>query len=183
MKISSKIAVMSLASALALAACDKGTEPTQPKAAQAAAGDATLMTGLGDARTFDELARSAGLDGTLAGPGPYTVLAPSDEAFAKLPPGTLDTLKKPESRAALTGILTYHILPGTILASDIAAAIDKGKGSTTLPTMAGGTIKATKEGDSIVLTDGAGHKAKVVAADEKRSNGVIHRLDGVLQPS
>lgn len=171
--------------ALGLGACEQGgNEAAAPtENAQKAAGEDTLATGLGDAKKFADAAKAAGLDATLAGPGPYTVLVPSDAAFDKMPAGTLDTLMKPEGRGDLTGVLTYHILPGSMLAEDIGKAIDAGNGKATLPTMAGGTLTATKEGNAIVLADGAGTKARLVGSDEKRSNGVIHRIDAVLMPS
>ena len=172
---------------VALTACgDKGGDNVaQPEtqAAKEAAGDQTITAGLGDATKFAAASKQAGLDATLAGPGPYTVLVPTDAAFDKLPAGALDTLMKPEARSDLTAVLTYHILPGTILAEDIGKAIDAGKGKVLLPTMAGGTLTAAREGDAIVLTDGAGTKAKLVSAEEKKSNGVIHRVDSVLMPS
>ena len=151
-----------------------------------AAGNSTIADGLADKRSdskFVAAAKSVGLDKTLAGPGPYTVLVPSDAAFDKLPAGALDALMKPESRAQLTGVLTYHILPGTILAADIDKAIDNGKGKAVLATMGGATLTATKEGDKIVLTDAAGTKATVTGAEDRRSNGVVHRIDAVLMPS
>ena len=89
---------------------------------------------------------------------------------------------KPENRSALTGVLTYHILPGVVLAADIDKAIENGKGKAVLATMGGGTITATKEGDKIILTDSAGTKANVTAADQQSSNGVVHRIDAVLAP-
>ena len=144
---------------------------------------ASAPRGLGDATKFAAAAKQSGLDATLAGPGPYTVLVPTDAAFDKLPAGALDTLMKPEGRAELTGVLTYHILPGAILVADLDKAIEAGKGKALLATMAGGTVTATKEGDAIVLTDGAGTKARILGADEKKSNGVIHRVDAVLMPS
>lgn len=172
--------------AWALAACDKrdatGNAATTEEAA-AAAGDETIADGLGGDKKFADAAKNAGLDRTLDGPGPYTVLVPSDAAFDKLPAGALDTLMKPEGRAELTKLLTFHVLPGTILAADIAKAIEAGGGKTQLPTMAGTTLTATKDGDKIVIADGAGGKASVTEADDKRSNGVIHRVDGVLMPS
>jgi uncharacterized surface protein with fasciclin (FAS1) repeats len=174
------------AALIALGACsDKGGNAAAPEteAAKDAAGEATIATGLGDATKFSAAAKAAGLDGTLAGPGPYTVLVPTDAAFDKLPAGALDGLMKEDARAELTGVLTYHILPGAILAGDIGKAIDAGGGKTVLATMAGGTLTATKEGDAIVLADGAGTKARVVGGDEKKSNGVIHRVDSVLMPS
>ncbi|WP_169731719.1 fasciclin domain-containing protein [Sphingomonas jaspsi] len=167
-----------------LAACSNETaDKTGSPAAQEASGDNTISDGFGDATTFQKAVKSTGLDGTLAGPGPYTVLIPTNAAFDKLPAGALDTLMKDDARQELTGVLTYHILPGTILAEDIGKAIDAGKGKTNLPTMGGGTITATRDGDAVVLEDGAGTKARLVGTDEKRSNGVIHRLDAVLMPS
>ena len=174
-----------VAALLLLSACDrpadKAATPTE-NAAKAAGGD-TIASGLGDASKFEAAAKAVGLDATLAGPGPYTVLVPSDAAFDKLPAGALDTLMKPESRADLTGILSYHILPGTMLAADIAKAIDAGGGKAEIATMGGGTLTATKDGDKIVFTDGAGTKATVSQADTKRSNGVVHMIDSVLMPS
>ncbi|MFL6855175.1 MAG: fasciclin domain-containing protein, partial [Sphingomicrobium sp.] len=107
----------------------------------------------------------------------------TDAAFDKMPAGAYDALMKPEARADLTGVLSYHILPGAILTSDIAKAIDTGGGKALLPTMGGGTLTATKDGDAIILSDSAGTKARVIGADEKKSNGVIHRIDAVLKPS
>jgi uncharacterized surface protein with fasciclin (FAS1) repeats len=183
---------MGLATALiAVAACDKadgppdGNSTTNEKAADAA-GSATIADGLAGTASdskFVAAAKSVGLDKTLAGPGPYTVLVPSDAAFDKLPAGALDALLKPDAREQLTGVLTYHILPGTILAADIAKAIDNGKGKAVLATMGGKTLTATKDGDKIVLADSAGAKAIVSGADDKRSNGVVHRIDAVLMPS
>ena len=178
------------AALITVAGCDqagkKDGNAAVPSKAADAAGDATIADGLADSSSdskFLAAAKSVGLDKTLAGPGPYTVLVPSDAAFDKLPAGSLDALMKPESRTQLTGVLTYHILPGTILAADIAKAIDNGKGKAVLATMGGSTLTATKEGDKIVLTDSAGTKAAVTGADDKRSNGVVHRIDSVLMPS
>ena len=175
-----------LALCLVLGACgEKAANEAAPasEAAKEAAGDSTLAQGLGEATRFTAAAKAAGLDGTLAGPGPYTVLVPSDAAFAKLPAGAVDGLMKPEARSELTGVLTYHILPGTILAADIEKAIQAGGGKALLATMAGGTLTATKEGDAIVIADGAGNKARVTGGEEQKSNGVIHRIDSVLMPS
>ena len=176
------------AAALTLSACDKGQKANEPGAAQTgeaktAAGEKTIAAGLDQNSRFFQAAKSAGLDATLAGPGPYTVLVPDDAAFAKLPKETTDGWAKPESRAQLTGVLTYHILPGTVLADDIGKAIDNGKGKAILATMGGGTLTATREGGKIVLTDGAGAKATITGPDEKRSNGVVHTIDAVLMPA
>ena len=180
-----KFLLAAAVASLALSACDSKTEEAAAPTAEAgkAAGGDTIASGIDSGSKFAAAAKATGLDATLAGPGPYTVLVPSDAAFDKLPAGALDTLMKPESRADLTAVLTYHILPGTILAADIAKAIEQGKGSAKLPTMGGGELTATKEGDKIVLSDAAGGKATVTEGDVKRSNGVIHNIDGVLMPT
>jgi uncharacterized surface protein with fasciclin (FAS1) repeats len=170
---------------LPFAACDKAADNApKSEAAKEAAGESTIAQGLGDdASRFAAAAKAAGLDATLAGPGPYTVLVPTDDAFGKLPAGALDNMMKPESRPQLTKVLTYHILSGAILAEDINKAIENGGGKTQLMSVGGGTLTATKEGDKIVLTDGAGGKAVITAADGKHSNGVVHKVDGVLTPA
>ena len=178
--------VLAATAGIALAACDRQADTINTAAtdnAAEAAGDETIADGLAGDRRFADALKAAGLDRTLDGPGPYTVLVPADAAFDKLPAGALDTLMKPESRAELTRLLTFHVLPGTILAEDIGKAIDSGGGKASLATMGGGALTATKQGNSIVLTDSAGGKATVTQADDKRSNGVIHRVDGVLMPS
>jgi len=181
------LTLFAAASALTMAGCDTKTDNAAAPASEAAkdaAGDKTIASGLGaDDTKFAEAAKASGLDATLAGPGPYTVLVPANGAFDKLPGGALDTLLKPQSRAQLTKVLTGHILPGAILAQDIGKAIDDGKGKAVLATFGGGTLTATRDGDKIVLTDSAGGKAVVTSADEKRSNGVVHHVDGVLMPS
>lgn len=176
---------LGLAAAFALAACDQsaGNDTNTAPTAKEAAGDETLAEGIADESRMGAALKAAGLDATLAGPGPYTVLAPDDAAFGKMPAGALDTLMKPEARADLTALLTYHILPGAILVEDIGKAIDTGKGKAVLATMGGGTLTATKEGDAIILSDAAGGKARIAGDGDKRSNGVIHRIDAVLMPS
>lgn len=178
---------MTASAALALGACDtKGDgNAAGGNAASAEGGDAkdTIASALGGDAKFAAAAKAGGLDGTLAGPGPYTVLVPNDAAFDKLPPGALDALLKEDARTELTGVLSYHILPGTMLAADIGKAIDAGKGKTSLPTMGGGTITATKEGNVIVLADSAGTKARLVGDEAIKSNGVVHHIDTVLKPS
>ena len=175
------------ASILALGACDSGdtteANTAQSGEAEKAAGDKTIAASLDQNSRFFQAAKAAGLDATLAGPGPYTVLAPDDAAFGKLAEGEADNLMRPDSRAQLTGLLTYHILPGTVLASDIGKAIDNGQGKAVLATMGGGTLTATKEGDKIVLTDGKGGKSTITRADDQFSNGVVHHIDTVLVPA
>jgi uncharacterized surface protein with fasciclin (FAS1) repeats len=158
------------------ATADKGTEAVKQ------AGNKTIAAGIDQKSRFITLAKAAGLDATLAGPGPYTVFVPDDAAFEKLPAGTVESWSKPEARTELTRTLTYHILPGTVLAADIGKAIDQGNGKAVLATMGGGTLTATREGDKIVLTDSAGGKASLANTDETLANGVIHRVDTVLMP-
>ncbi len=180
------LALGAAAGALTLTACgDRSDQPGEAQTGEAkdAAGGKTIAAGINQDSRFFAAAKAAGLDATLAGPGPYTVLVPDDAAFGKLPSGTADNWMKPESRAQLTGVLTNHILPGTILADDIGKAIDNGKGKALLATMGGGTLTATREGGNIVLTDAAGAKATVTKADEKHSNGVVHHIDIVLVPA
>ena len=116
------------ASILALGACNSGdtteANTAQSGEAEKAAGDKTIAASLDQNSRFFQAAKAAGLDATLAGPGPYTVLAPDDAAFGKLAEGEADNLMRPDSRAQLTGLLTYHILPGTVLASDIGKALN-----------------------------------------------------------
>ena len=171
----------------AISACNveqKAASETANSGAEAVkkAGDKTISAGLDQNSRFIQAAKAAGIDATLAGPGPYTVFVPDDAAFDKLPQGTFDNWLKPESRTQLTRALTYHILPGTVLASDIGKAIDNGNGKAELATMGGGVLTATREGDKIVLTDSSGGKATIAKADETLANGVVHRTDGVLRP-
>ena len=157
------------------------SDTAQTPAAKKAAGDKTIAAGLAANAKFMAAAKAAGLDQTLAGPGPYTVFVPDDEAIGGAPAGTFDAT--PDNRGQLTGVLTNLILPGTVMAEDIGKAIDAGKGKTALATMGGGTLTATKDGDKIVLTDSAGHKATVTQADDLFSNGVVHHVDAVLLPA
>jgi len=146
------------------------------------AGAQTIASGLDENSRFLAAARAAGMDATLAGPGPYTVLVPSDQAFGNLPDGRLETLMQPESRAELTRLLTYHVLTGTVLAEDIGRAIDNSDGRALLATIGGETLTATRDGGNILLADAAGGRATITRADETRSNGVVHHIDGVLMP-
>jgi uncharacterized surface protein with fasciclin (FAS1) repeats len=177
------------AAVLMLSACSGGesgenaTATGQTGNAAAAAGNKTIAAGLDQNSRFFQAAKSAGLDSTLAGPGPYTVLVPDDAAFGKIPPEVSQRMQQPESRAELTGLLTHHVLIGTVLAEDIGKAIDNGKGKTVLATVGGGTVTATREGGNIVLSDAAGNKATITKADETYTNGVIHRINAVLTPA
>ena len=174
------------AAALALGACSQSgsnnTAPAQSSEAKDAAGDKTIGASLDQNGKFFQAAKAVGLDATLAGPGPYTVLVPGDDAFTAAEGDALKDAANPQNRAEITRILTYHILPGVVLASDIGTAIDNGKGKAVLATMGGETLTATKEGDKIVFTSGDGSKTGVTQADEKHSNGVVHHVDAVLIP-
>ncbi len=135
-----------------------------------------------DHTTLVAAVKAAGLVDTLSGPGPFTVFAPTNAAFAKLPAGTVDTLLKPENKAKLTSILTYHVVPGRVSASDLMQKIRAGGGMAELTTVNGGTLTAKMSGDTIVLVDANGGTATVTQADVFQSNGVIHVTDAVSLP-
>jgi uncharacterized surface protein with fasciclin (FAS1) repeats len=135
-----------------------------------------------DHTTLVAAVKAAELVDTLKGAGPFTVFAPTNAAFDKVPKATLDTLLKPESKKALTGILTYHVVPGNQNAATIVKAIEAGNGKATFKTVAGGTLTASLEGKDVILTDEKGGKSKVTIADVIQSNGVIHVVDSVLMP-
>jgi uncharacterized surface protein with fasciclin (FAS1) repeats len=127
--------------------------------------------------------KAAGLVETLSGKGPFTVFAPTNDAFAKLPAGTVDTLVMPENKATLTKILTYHVVAGKMDSKKIAQAIKKGGGRATLKTVSGGTLTASMHGNGVMLTDEKGGTAMVTTADVYQSNGVIHVIDTVVMPN
>lgn len=127
--------------------------------------------------------KAAGLVETLKSAGPFTVFAPTNEAFDKLPAGTVETLVKPENKATLTKILTYHVVAGRLSAKDIAAKIKAGKGKATLTTVEGGTLTAMMKGGKLILTDEKGGMSTVAIKDVFHKNGVIHVIDTVLMPN
>ena len=135
-----------------------------------------------DHTTLVAAVKAAGLVDTLSGPGPFTVFAPTNKAFNKLPAGTVDTLVKPENKATLTSILTYHVVAGTMTSKQIAAAIKAGGGSATLTTVQGEPLTAKMMGSKLVLTDAKGGMSTVTTKDVMQSNGVIHVVDTVLMP-
>jgi uncharacterized surface protein with fasciclin (FAS1) repeats len=135
-----------------------------------------------DHTTLVAAVKAAGLVDTLSGPGPFTVFAPTNEAFAKLPAGTVETLLMPENKATLVGILTYHVVPGTMTSKTIAAAIKAGGGTATLTTVQGEPLTATMKMGKLVLTDAKGGMSTVTIKDVMQSNGVIHVVDTVLMP-
>lgn len=135
-----------------------------------------------DHTTLVAAVKAAGLVDTLKSAGPFTVFAPTNAAFAKLPAGTVDTLVKPENKATLTKILTYHVVAGKMNAADIIAAAQAAGGKATLTTVEGQPLTAWKDGDAVYLQDAKGGTSKVTVADVNQSNGVIHVIDTVLMP-
>lgn len=195
-----KIAFITTLSALSLAACAKET-PADPVAAdtevvqdettgdttvaQAPVGDQTIV-GLAQsnpqASTLVSALTSAGLVETLNGAGPFTVFAPTNDAFAKVDKATLDGLLKPESKDKLASLLKYHVVSGNVKSGDLAQLITAGKGTATIKTLNGASLKASMDGDKIVLTDAKGGKSTVTGADMIGSNGTVHAVDTVVMP-
>ncbi len=136
-----------------------------------------------DHTTLVAAVKAAGLVETLKGKGPFTVFAPTNAAFDALPAGTVATLLKPENKAMLQKILTYHVVAGNFDSKSIAKAIKKGKGMATFTTVAGGKLMAKMDGSTLVLTDEKGGMSKVTIANVKQSNGYIHVIDTVLMPN
>jgi uncharacterized surface protein with fasciclin (FAS1) repeats len=135
-----------------------------------------------DHTTLVAAVKAAGLVDTLSGAGPFTVFAPTNAAFAALPAGTVEGLLKPEAKATLTKILTYHVVAGKLDAAAVVKAITDGKGKAVLKTVSGGTLTATLEGKNVVLVDEKGGKSTVTATDLMGSNGVVHVINAVLMP-
>lgn len=135
-----------------------------------------------DHTTLVAAIKAAGLVDTLSGPGPFTVFAPTNEAFAALPEGTVDSLLKPENKATLTKILTYHVVPGKMTSQDLAKAVAAGGGKAELKTVEGGSLTVGKDGDQWTVTDDKGDVADITIADVNQSNGVIFVVDKVLMP-
>ena len=135
-----------------------------------------------DHKTLVAAVKAAGLVDTLASKGPFTVFAPTDAAFAKLPAGTVDTLLQSANLDALKSVLTYHVVPGKVSASELVAKINAGGGSASLTTVQGGKLTAKLDGGKVVILDAKGGTATVTAADLMQSNGVIHVTDAVSIP-
>ena len=135
-----------------------------------------------DHTTLVSAVKSAGLDTTLSGAGPFTVFAPTNAAFAKLPPNLLSSLQQPANKGRLTSVLTYHVVPGRVTAADLMRQIEAGGGRATLRTAQGGTLTATSDASGVTVTDNKGNAAKVTTADVPQSNGVVHVVDTVLIP-
>jgi len=136
-----------------------------------------------DHTTLVAAVKAAGLVDTLSGPGPFTVFAPVNAAFDKLPAGTVDNLLKPENKATLAKILTYHVVAGRLSAADLEKQIKAGKGTATLKTVSGGTLWAMMHGKSIMLKDEKGGMSMITQSNVFQSNGVIHVVDTVVMPN
>lgn len=196
MKIKNVFAAFVMTIAISTTACakDKKTDPIKETStseseeivqAEEVVTPGTIVevaSGNADFSTLVAAVKAAGLVETLSGEGPFTVFAPTNEAFGKLPEGTVESLLKPESKDALTGILTYHVVAGKFNAADVVKAIGDNNGSFTIPTVQGGSLTASLDGESVVLTDSKGNTSKVIIADVAASNGVIHAIDTVVMP-
>jgi len=206
--MSNKTALLIVASALALAACSRGkgdietaSSPTTeaapvrdapgPAAPNPAVGGApmlatrTIVDNASAAPTLTTLVaaiKAADLVPTLSGAGPFTVFAPTNDAFGRLAPGMVATLLKPENKASLVKVLTYHVVPGAITGEQLKERIMTGGGTTTLTTVEGDPITVTLVGTIIALTDVNGNKSYVETADVRQSNGVVHVVNGVIVP-
>ncbi len=184
-----------LAMGLTLTACTTMADPMMSNSASA---QSTVMVGGApmysnrtivqnamnsqDHTTLVAAVKAAGLVDTLSGAGPFTVFAPTNAAFAKLPAGTVDTLLQPANRSMLQSVLTYHVVPGRMTAADLMAAIRAGGGQARLTTVQGGTLTARMMGNRIMLMDARGGMSHVTQANVMQSNGVIHVTDGVSLP-
>ena len=137
------------------------------------------LEGSAEHKTLANAVKAAGLTETLSGAQPYTLFAPTEGAFQKLPGGT-GALLAPEAKGRLVALLTGHVVPGAVTAADLGRAIERGKGKAELATVGGSNLSFAKDGDAIVITDTAGGKARIARADQLQSNGVVHSVDGVL---
>ena len=197
--MSKRIAFLSAAAigALALTATFVAPVSAQPKSEMS--GEKTVMVGGAamfpskniiqnavnskDHSTLVAAVKAAGLVDTLQGPGPFTVFAPTNAAFAKLPAGTVDKLLKPEMKEHLVGILTYHVVPGRISAKDMMDAAKKNGGKATYKTVEGENLTVEAKGNALMIWDAKGNAAKITIQNVFQSNGVIHVVDTVLLPS
>jgi uncharacterized surface protein with fasciclin (FAS1) repeats len=182
--------------ALLLAACQGGGEqgnaadPASGNAAGSAGGPtpkatpaanlAQFVAGSAEHKMLARAVQAAGLSATLSGAGPYTLFAPTDAAFAKLPAGAAEGLMQPAAKGRLTRLLVFHAGPGVVMAQDIERAIDKAGGTAKLATLGGGTLTFARVEGGLSVTDGRGGTARVTGADAVASNGVVHSVDAVL---
>ena len=177
------LALMAAAAALSLGTAASAKNPMVGGAAMYA--NKNIVANAANSKDHTTLVaaiKAAGLVDTLSGKGPFTVFAPTNAAFDKLPAGTVDTLVKPESKDTLTKILTYHVVPGRLTSTQIAARIKAGRGKTTFKTVQGGRLTASMMGKRLMLRDAKGGMSHVTIANVMQSNGVIHVVDTVLMP-
>lgn len=142
-----------------------------------------LLEALGesaDHKTLANAVQAAGLTETLSGAQPYTLFAPTEAAFQKLPAGAVNDMLAPEAKGRLVALLTNHIVPGVVTAEDLGRAIERGKGKAQLATVGGSNLSFGREGDAITVTDGSGGQARLAQSGAPLSNGIVHSLDGVL---
>ena len=209
MSITRFTTLMAVTAALALGACSKAEDDTAvvndlviddsaladgsaPAASPVMVGGAEMLptktivenaSESADHTTLVAAVKAAGLVETLSGPGPFTVFAPTNAAFEKLPAGAVDGLLKPAAKADLAKVLTYHVVSGNMTAAQLSAAIKSGNGKAELTTVQGAKLTANESGGKITLTDSKGGKSVVTQADVTQSNGVVHVVDTVLMPS
>ena len=184
MKMMTRMAMI-IAVSLFVVQVSAQTPTASPPAAQTATQNGTivdLVKAQPDVSTLVSAVEAAGMVETLSGDGPYTIFAPSNEAFTKLPAGKTQELMQPDAKRELNGILYNHVIQGNLDLNALTAAIEKGGGTATLKTVAGGTLKATLDNGKVVLTDEKGIKATVISAEKKAKNGVVYVIDSVLIP-
>ncbi len=169
--------------AVAIAAATAFSAPVQAGTAMARPTVVAAAMASPQHQTLVAAIKAAGLADTLSGKGPFTVFAPTDAAFAKLPAGTVDTLLQPANHDALVSVLTYHVVPGKVTAADLVAKIKANGGPLALKTVEGGTLTASLDGGKVRLTDEKGGVATVTATDVMASNGIIHVTDAVSLPN
>lgn len=184
-----KRSLLFLCLAGAVAACGDGggnevaTNEAENNQAEARQTIGETLAGASDHSAFVEAIQSAGLAETLRGAGPYTVFAPTNAAFEAIPEEVRSELTSQAQRERLTNLLSYHIVPGTVTLEDLGRAIEQGPGGRAeLATVTGRNLSVARNGDSIVLTDGAGGTASVAPDEQIGSNGVVHPIDAVLMP-
>ena len=179
------LTILALSAAIVAVAAAPASARTDLSAVPSGAEKNIVQTAVaaGKFKTLASLLKKADLAGTLQGKGPFTVFAPVNAAFDALPAGTVDTLLKPENKATLTKVLTYHVVPGRLTAAELDRLIEKGNGTAELTTASGGKLWVMKNGDrNITIKDEAGAVADISIYDVLQSNGVIHSVDRVLMP-
>ena len=193
MSVNRQLLCAATVAAIALTGCDKTPKPPATETMKIDGGAATGTTdashnivenlmAMPDEKTLVSAVTAAGLVETLSGDGPFTVFAPSDAAFQQVPVVTRNGWMRPAQKDVLAGVLKYHVVPGKLTATDLAAKIDQGGGKAVLETLDGQDLTASMSGDKILLTAAGGNKATVTASDLDQSNGVVHVLDAVLLP-